>query len=81
MDRVVMWYGLCAVVGAASSWSDGLLTTGAIIAVLVVFGLVLANAGDQPQTLPIDHAIFGLAVGLAVSRILPLTFLVLEPRG
>lgn len=79
MDRAVMWYGLCAVVGAASSWSDGVLPTLAIIGVLVLFGLILANAGDRQQTLPLNHAIFGLAIGLAVSRVLPLTFFALEP--
>lgn len=77
MDRVVMWYGLCAVVGAASSWISGVFLSLAVIGALVLFGLILANVGDQVRTLPIHHAVVGLAVTLALSRVLPLALFAL----
>lgn len=76
MDRVVMWYGLCAVVGAAASWIGGVLLSFAVIGALVLFGLILANTKEQVgTTLPIHHAVIGLAVTLALSHALPLAVL------
>lgn len=72
-----MWYGLCAVVGAAASWMGSVLLSFAVIGALVVFGLILANTKEQAGTLPIHHAIIGLAVTLALSHALPLAILAL----
>lgn len=72
-----MWYGLCAVVGAAASWVGSALLSFAVIAALVVFGLILANTKEQAGSLPIHHSIIGLAVTLALSHALPLAILAL----
>ena len=72
MDRVVIWYGLCAVVGAASAWIGGIWLSVAVICALIGFGLILANIPEKLQDLPLHHAITGLAVTLAFGRILPM---------
>jgi len=78
-DRVFLWYGLCAVVGASWAWGGGLLVSVAVIGVIVVFGAILANIGDRPEHLPIHHAVLGLGVCLALSRVLPIVFYALGP--
>jgi len=79
MGRVAMWYAVCTVVGAASSWIGGFFIALVVIVGLLLYGVILAYSSRQPQMLSIHHAIIGLAVSLAVSHVFPLAIFAFGP--
>ena len=79
MGRVAMWYAVCAVVGAASSWIGGFFIALVVTGTLLLFGIIMAYTSRQPQMLPIHHAIIGLAVSLAVSHLFPVAVFAFGP--
>ena len=79
MGRIVVWYSVCAVVGAASSWLAGLVVALVIIGTLLLYGLTMAFASRLLQTLPMHHAFIGLAVSLFFSLVFPLAVFALGP--
>lgn len=79
MGRVMVWYSVCVVVGAASSWLGGFFVALVITGALLLCGLAMAFASGQPQMLPMHHAFIGLAVSLSFSLLFPLAVFAVGP--
>ncbi len=79
MGRVMVWYSVCVVVGAAYSWLGGFFVALVITGALLLCGLAMAFASGQPQMLPMHHAFIGLAVSLSFSLLFPLAVFAVGP--